>query len=169
MGEVKFNEILSVYKEIKEIRKQSTIWKKFTPQFITIYNSPSTTAAAATVSSTSSLSSRSYNEKRSTKESSHATSKLDQEEKDETPVSKVLPPPISNIYFHMRLVNVMSAIDAGSCCRSCKPNKELSSITKEEQQDMRNGCMVYQNDWDGLLHDAKMKLAAFHKFQRENV
>jgi len=175
VGEVKFNEILSVYKEIKEIRKQSTIWTKFTPQFITTYNSTSTTAA--TGSSTSSLSSRSYKKKSSTKEiSSNTTSSgadksstLDLEDEDEpTPVSKVLPPPISNIYFHVRLVNVMRAIDAGSCCRSCKPIEELST-TKQEQQAMRNRCVVYQNDWDGLLHDAKKKLAVFRKFEKEKI
>jgi len=188
VGEAKFNEILSVYKEIKEIRKQSMIWTKFTPQFITTYNSTSTTAATTiSSSSTSSLSSRSYKKKSSTKESSSYTtsssgadhddndhgkkksSTLDSEEDDEpTPVSKVLPPPISNIYFHVRLVNVMRAIDAGSCCRSCKPIEEVST-TKEEQQAMRNRCVVYQNDWDGLLHDAKKKLAVFRKFEKEKI
>ena len=80
-------------------------------------------------------------------------------------VSQVLPSPIANIYFHVRLVDVMRAIDAGSCCRFCKPIEELS--TEEEKSKQRTGCIVYQNDWDDLLHDAKKKLAAFRKFQRD--
>ena len=34
---------------------------------------------------------------------------------------------------------------------------------------MRYICVVYQNDWDGLLHDAKKKLAVFRKFEKEKI
>ena len=170
VGEEKFNEILSVYKEIKYVRQHSKIWTKYTPQFMI------STSTTPTESSTSSLSSYTKKRKMPTRDSSddygrlleeEKSSILDNSEMEDEPlsVSQVLPSPIANIYFHVRLVDVMRAIDAGSCCRFCKPIEELS--TEEEKSKQRTGCIVYQNDWDDLLHDAKKKLAAFRKFQRD--
>ena len=181
VGEEKFNEILTVYKEIKNVRQHSKIWTKYTPQPHFMISA----STAPTESSTSSLSSYTKKRKTLTRDSSltspatyydHDYGRVTEEEKssilncsemEDEPlsISQVLPSPIASIYFHVRLVDVMRAIDAGSCCRFCKPIEELS--TEEEKSKQRTGCIVYQNDWDDLLHDAKKKLAAFRKFQRD--
>ena len=61
----------------------------------------------------------------------------------------------------------MHIIDSGSC-KQCIPIEDLS--TKEEQKrQQRNGCIVYQTNWQELLLDAKTKLEAFHTFQRKEL
>ena len=92
--------------------------------------------------------------------------KEEEEEEERLPASQALPLPIADIYFHTRLVNVMHIIDSGSC-EQCVPIEELS--TKEEQKRQRNGCIVYQTNWQELLLDAKTKLEAFHTFQRKEL
>lgn len=115
VGEPKYNDILSVSQEIKEIRQQSAVWTKFSQQ--------------------------------------HPSSS---EEEERAPVSETLPTPIVDIYFRTRLIDVMRVVDV-------KTSEPLNEVSEPR------ACIVQRTDWDSLLRDAQVKLAAFRKFEMENV
>jgi hypothetical protein len=77
-------------------------------------------------------------------------------EEERIPVSQSLPAPIFDLYFRVRLVDAMRVVDA----RSSKALRELPTSC---------ACIVQRVDWNNLLQDAKAKLEAFRKFERENI
>jgi len=133
VGKEIFNEIFSVYTDIKNIRQCSAVWTKFSQQHL-----PSSSCEEEGVGE-------------------------EEEQQDRASASEILPAPIADIYFRTRLVDVMGVLDARSC-RSCKPTEEVRDCP-----DQSSGCIVYRTDWFVLLQDAKSKLAAFRKFEKENV
>lgn len=74
---------------------------------------------------------------------------------ERAPASELLPSPIADIYFRTRLIDVMRVVDA----KTCLPLTEVPEPC---------ACIVQRMDWDALLQDAKAKLAAFRKFEREH-
>ncbi len=76
-------------------------------------------------------------------------------EEESLPASKGLPTAIYDVYFRIKLLDVMAVVDA------------KSSITFEETP-QPCACIVNRVDWDHLLRDAKEKLDAFHKLERES-
>ena len=78
------------------------------------------------------------------------------EDERELPASKTLPREIYELYFQTRLLDVMQVVDSRS-------SKELSDLPEA------CSCIVERVNWNELLDDAKIKLKAFKKFERENV
>jgi len=158
-----FNEIMSVSQEIRNIRQHSKLWSRFSPRC-------NVSRSTSSISSLGDVDDDDYHCKMIEYEEKHGPGTKEEEEEEEErslPASQALPLPIADIYFHTRLVNVMHIIDSGSC-KQCIPIEEPS--TKEEQkQQQRNGCIVYQTNWQELLLDAKTKLEAFHTFQRKEL
>jgi len=115
VGEPKYNEIISVSNEIKEIRYKSLLWTKFSQQHPCPF-----------------------------------------EEEELPPASEALPTPIADIYFRTRLIDVMRVVDA-------KLPEPLNKVPEPRE------CIVQRTYWGSLLRDAKVKLAAFRKFEMENV
>ena len=159
VGVEMFNEIMSVSQEIRNIRQHSKLWSRFSPRC-------NVSRSTSSVSSLGDVVDDDYHCKMIEYEEKHDPGTKEEEERL-LPASQALPLPIADIYFHTRLVNVMHIIDSGSC-KQCIPIEELS--TKEEQKrQQRNGCIVYQTNWQELLLDAKTKLEAFHTFQRKEL
>ena len=156
LGIEMFNEIMRVSQEIRNIRQHSKLWSRFSPRCNVL-------RSTSTISSVGDVVDDDYHCKMIEYEEKHDP---DKKEEERLPASQALPKPIADIYFHTRLVNVMHIIDSGSC-KQCVPIEELS--TKEEQKRQRNGCIVYQTNWQELLLDAKTKLEAFHTFQRKEL
>jgi len=160
-----FNEIMRVTQEIRNIRQHSKLWSRFSPRC-------NVSRSTSSISSLGDVVDDNYHCKMIEYEEKHDPGTKEEEEEEEEeerslPASQALPLPIADIYFHTRLVNVMHIIDSGSC-KQCIPIEELS--TKEEQKrQLRNGCIVYQTNWQELLLDAKTKLEAFHTFQRKEL
>ena len=123
VGESKYNEILCVSHEIKEIRRKSGVWTKFS---------------------------------RSCLQTEQRRLSIGSYEEERTPASKALPAPIFDIYFRIRLVDAMRVVDA-------RTSRQLKDCPEP------CACVVQRMDWDTLLEDAKLKLRAFRKFERENV
>jgi len=78
------------------------------------------------------------------------------EDERELPASKTLPQEIYDLYFQTRLLDVMKVVDSRS-------SKQLSDLPEA------CSCIVEQVNWNNLLEDAKIKLDAFKRFERENV
>eukprot|EP00985_Skeletonema_marinoi_P020773 scaffold12430_cov137-Skeletonema_marinoi.AAC.5 len=114
VGEAKYDEINEVTKELRDIRKRSSLWTKYSHRFVD-------------------------------------SLKLEEES---IPASKGLPTAVYDVYFRIRLVDVMAVVDA------------KSSITFEETP-QSCACIVERVDWDNLLSDAKEKLDAFRKLEQE--
>ena len=151
VGVEMFNEIMSVSQEIRNIRHHSKLWSRFSPRC-------NVSRSTSSISSLGDVVDDDYHCKMIEYEEKHDLG----EEERSLPASQALPLPIADIYFHTRLVNVMHIIDSGSC-KQCIPIEELS--TKEEQKRQRNGCIVYQTNWQESLADAKTKLT----FQRKEL
>ena len=155
VGLQKFNEILTVFQEIRHIRHCSALWTKFSPQHPPISSSNYYDEV---------LDVETDNDNLVPVQSQQAPISQEDEEDDRLPASKSLPAPISDIYFHTRLVEAMVVSDAVSCV-SCIPPKGVPS----EDHSQRCGCIVHRTNWDELLQDSKIKLAAFRKFEKENL
>lgn len=149
VGEEKHSEILSVYHAIKHIRRYSAIWTKFSSQHQKLPGESSPSCSS---------------EEEDYYEGGEEI--ITAEQNDRPPASEALPGPISDIYFSAWLMNVMNVVDGGSCS-GCKPLEV--DPTRPVIPDPSCGCIVYRTDWDGLLQDAKMKLSAFRKFEKEHV
>jgi len=115
VGEANYNEILDITNQIKDIRKSSSLWTKF---------------------------------------SHHFADPLKAEE-ERLPASQCLPPVLSDIYFHTRLVDVMRVVDS-------------TSTRTLQETPVPCACIVKNVDWNDLLRDAKEKLLAFRAFEQEN-
>ncbi len=76
-------------------------------------------------------------------------------EEERLPASKGLPSEIYDVYFRIKLLDVMAVVDAKS-----------SGTFEETPQPC--ACIVNKVDWDHLLLDAKEKLDAFRKLERES-
>jgi hypothetical protein len=124
LGEMKYNEIVNVYEEISGIRKTSAVWTKFSKEFGRT---------------------RLKEVKDYTGDTTH------QEER--APLSETVPLPIYNLYFRVRLVDVMSVV-------ASRPRIVLPLPSDD---------IIHRTDWDVLLEDAKMKLKAFREFEDTNV
>ena len=160
VGVEMFNEIMRVTQEIRNIRQHSKLWSRFSPRCNV------SRSTSSSISSLGDVVDDDYHCKMIEYEEKHDLGTKEEEE-ERLPASQGLPLPIADIYFHTRLVNVMHIIDSGSC-KQCIPIEDLS--TKEEQKrQQRNGCIVYQTNWQELLLDAKTKLEAFHTFQRKEL
>lgn len=155
VGLQKFNEILTVFREIRCIRRGSALWTKFSPQHPPISSSEYYDEV---------LDVEADNDDLVPVQSLQAPISQEDEEDDRLPASKSLPAPISDIYFHTRLVEAMGVSDAVSCV-SCILPKGVPS----EDHSQRCGCIVHRTNWDELLRDSKIKLAAFRKFEKENL
>ena len=159
VGTDMFNEIMRVTQEIRNIRQHSKLWSRFSPRC-------NVSRSTSSISSLGDVVDDDYHCKMIEYEEKHDPGTKEEEEEERLPASQALPLPIADIYFHTRLVNVMHIIDSGSC-KQCIPIEDLS--TKEDQKRQRNGCIVYQTNWQELLLDAKTKLEAFHTFQRKEL
>ncbi len=115
VGEANYDEINRVTNEIRDIRKCSGLWTKYSHRFVDSLKV----------------------------------------EEESIPASKGLPKAIYDIYFRIRLVDVMAVVDA----KSSKTFEETPSPC---------ACIVRRVDWDYVLRDAQEKLEAFRKFEREN-
>ena len=155
VGLQKFNEILTVVREIRCIRRCSALWTKFSPQHLPISSSKYYDEV---------LDVEADNDDLVPVQSLQAPLSQEDEEDDRLPASKSLPAPISDIYFHTRLVEAMGVSDAVSCV-ACIPPKGVPS----EDHSQRCGCIVHRTNWDELLRDSTIKLAAFRKFEKENI
>lgn len=159
LGEDKYNEILSVTEEIKKIRYGSATWTKFSG------------VNASTGEKLQQL--QSSQEDLENEASGYDMEKLDSYDNQvlndgnpvnqgtasqDIPASITLHKPIYELYFQVRLMNVMATIDSKSS--SAGPN--LSNPYPCQ-------CVVEDVDWDALLLDAKNKLEAFRKFEKENI
>lgn len=157
VGLEKFNEILAVFQEIKCIRRCSALWTKFSPQHPPI-------SASICYDEVLDVEDDEDDHLPASKSLPAPIASEEDEEDDRLPASKSLPAPISDIYFHTRLVEAMGVSDAISCV-SCIPPEG----TPSEDNSLRCGCIVHRTNWDELLRDSKIKLAAFRKFEKENV
>lgn len=79
------------------------------------------------------------------------------DDQDVLPASKALPSPIVDLYYRVQMMDVMTVVDS----------KTVYSL--EELPERCNGCVIKTSDWNLLLKDAKEKLAAYRKFEKENV
>jgi hypothetical protein len=156
VGLQKFYEILAVFQEIRCIRRCSALWTKFSPQHPPISLSKHFDKVLDVEADNDDL--------MPAPKSLQASISEEDEEDDCLPASKSLPAPISDIYFHTRLVEAMGVSDAVSCV-SCIPPKGAPS----EDHSQRCGCIVHRTNWDELLRDSKIKLAAFRKFEKESI
>jgi len=77
-----------------------------------------------------------------------AESKDGEMEEERVSAAKTIPSPIFDVYFRTRLVEAMQLVDA-------KPPASPG--------------LIRDLDWENMLVDAKVKLQAFRKFERENV
>lgn len=114
VGDAKYDEICQITKEIRDIRKSSSLWTKYSHRFVD-------------------------------------SLKLEEES---MPASKGLPTAIHDVYFRIRLLDVMAVVDA-------------KSSFKFEETPQKCACIVKRVDWNQLLRDAKEKLEAFRKLERE--
>lgn len=117
VGEANYDEIIRVTSEIRDIKKSSGLWTKYSHRFVD-------------------------------------SLKL---EEDRIPASKGLPAAIYNIYFRVRLLDVMAVVDAKSSKSFDETPPPCACIVKRVE------------DWDFLLRDAKEKLEAFRIFELENT
>jgi len=115
VGEANYDEIYRVTNEIRDIRKCSGLWTKYSHRFVDSLKV----------------------------------------EEESISASKGLPAAIHDIYFRIRLLDVMAVVDA----KSSKTFEETPSLC---------ACIVKRVDWDCVLRDAQEKLEAFRKFEREN-
>lgn len=115
VGEAKYDEIDHITKQIRDIRKCSSLWTQYSHRFVD----------SLTL------------------------------EEERLPISKGLPSEIYDVYFRVKLLDVMAVVDA------------KSSVTFEETP-QPCACIVNKVDWDFLLLDAKEKLDAFRKLERES-
>ncbi len=115
VGEAKYDEIDQITKQIRDIRKSSSLWTQYSHRFLD-------------------------------------SLKL---EGESLPASKGLPTAIYDVYFRIKLLDVMAVVDAKS-----------SKTFEETPQPC--ACIVNRVDWDHLLRDAKEKLDAFNKLERES-
>lgn len=147
VGEDKYNDILSAYREIKQIRRCSAVWTKFTKQH------------------TPNSFSKKVGEIGDSDEEEEAWSSG---EEDHKPVSETLPAPISDIYFRMtRFVNVVQSLKARSfsCSSCCRPQQ---GEVPQPCECTFCECILHETDWDVLLRDARSKLSAFRQFERKH-
>ena len=91
VGETKYNEILCISQEIKEIRRTSSTWTKFSQEFTQTQ--------------------KVINTRRHSDWSNYTCDHSFMEE-ERAPVSKAFPGPIIDIYFRTRLVDAMRVVDA---------------------------------------------------------
>ena len=148
VGEPKYNEIISISNEIKEIRHKSLLWTKFSQQHPCPF-----------------------------------------EEEELPSASETLPTPIADIYFRTRLIDVMRVVDAkipeplnkvpeprecivqqtywGSLLRDVSYTVFCSAFLQPSLPPLQtaNCAMLLPLS----LSKAKVKLAAFRKFEMENV
>ncbi len=114
VGEAAYDEINQITDEIRDIRKSSSLWTKYSHRFVD-------------------------------------SLKLEEESMS---ASQGLPTAIHDIYFSVRLLDVMAVVDA-------------KSSLKFDQTPKPCACIVKRVDWNQLLIDAKEKLEAFRKLERE--
>lgn len=145
VGEDKYNEILSIAEEIKMIKYRSVTWTKFSnvnastgekllPQNLDCHDVDYESNDPENVASSNDI-----------------------------PASITLHKPIYDLYFQIRLMDVMATMDS-------KPSSTATaSTTASTTAPYPCQCVVEKVDWDALLLDAKNKLEAFRRFERENV
>lgn len=124
IGDKKYNEIVNVCQEITGIRKTSAVWTKFSKDF----------------SRTRLKEVRDYEGQTSYQE-------------ERVPLSETIPLKIYNLYFRVRLVDVMAVVESRQRIILPLPGNDI----------------ILRTDWHSLLEDAKLKLKAYRDFEDANV
>ncbi len=112
VGLQKFNEILTVFQEIRCIHRCSALWTKFSPLHPPISSSKYYDDF---------LDVEADNDNLVPVQSLQAPISQEDEEDDRLPASKSLPALMSDIYFHTQLVKAMGVSDAVSCVSCILP------------------------------------------------
>jgi hypothetical protein len=159
VGEEKYNQILSIAEEIKMIRYRSVTWTKFS-------NVNASTGEKLLPQNLDCHDVVDYESSNDPEEDVASSS-------NDIPASITLHKPIYDLYFQIRLMDVMATIDskpstAATASSTTTPNGQLLSGSYLSQP-YPCQCVVEKVDWDALLLDAKNKLEAFRRFERENI
>ena len=166
LGQSTMSEILSVTREVRNIHRYSATWTKFSKQRL-LKKSSSSSYFDDDIVDTIEVES----------------------EVDRLPASQALPRPISDVYFCVRLVDVVQSFSGRLAC-SCPSSRLCSSSSsrrgrvsvdcapQDNPQDdyakvtpnpQGQSCAVCTTEWNELLQDAKSKLSAYRAFEREHV